>query len=92
VHIVTRRRLPDFAAKPLDAWYRIVKAKRYEGPAAVKADFATASFLSGDRAAFSIGGNKHRLAVTMRYEMGRCFIRSVLTHEEYDRRSKDGTL
>lgn len=73
-------------------WCRLVKAKRYQGPQDVKHDFPTASFLSGDRVVFNIGGNKYRLIVTMRYDLGKCFIRSVLTHSEYDRRTRGGTL
>ena len=98
MHIITRKRLLEFArahpdaAAPLDVWYRLVKAKAYRAPADVKADFSTASFLSGNRVVFNIGGGKYRLTVTMRYDMGRCFIRSVLTHAAYDRQSRADTL
>ena len=98
MHVITRKRLTEFAdshpdaAGPLDAWYRLVKAKPYQTPAEVKADFAAASFLSGSRVVFNIGGGKYRLATTMRYDMGKCFIRAVLTHAEYDRRNAAGTL
>lgn len=77
---------------PLDAWYRIVKTKDYASSAEVKTDFATASFLSMERVVFNIGGDRYRLTVSMRYDMGKCFIRSVMTHAEYDRQSRDGTL
>lgn len=30
--------------------------------------------------------------MTMRYDMQRVYIRHVMTHKEYDRRTKDGTL
>ncbi len=39
-----------------------------------------------------IGGNKYRLVVDMRYDLGRIYIRHVLTHEEYNRRMKDENL
>ncbi len=98
MHIITRRRLLDFAkrwpdaAVPLDIWYRTMKAKRYATPAEVKAEFGTASFLSNNRIVFNVGANKYRLVVTMRYDMGRCFIRHVLTHREYDERSNPDRL
>lgn len=44
------------------------------------------------RTVFDIGGNKYRLVVDMRYDLGRIYIRHLLTHEEYDRRTRDGSL
>jgi mRNA interferase HigB len=41
---------------------------------------------------FNIGGNKYRLGVDIRYDLGRIYIRHVLTHEEYMRRIQDGSL
>lgn len=51
-----------------------------------------ASFLGARRTVFNIAGNKYRLVVDMRYDIGRVYVRGVLTHAEYDRRSIDGTL
>jgi len=41
---------------------------------------------------FNIGGNKYRLIVDMRNDLGRIYIRHVLTHEEYTRRTQGGSL
>jgi mRNA interferase HigB len=41
---------------------------------------------------FNIGGNKYRLIVDMRYDLGRVYIRSVLTHEEYTGQTRAGSL
>jgi mRNA interferase HigB len=93
-----RRRLREFwekhadAERPLETWYAVVKEKSYKTPHDVKEDFASASFLGGSRTVFDVGGNKYRLVVDMRYDLGRVYIREVLTHEEYDRRSREGTL
>jgi mRNA interferase HigB len=99
MHIISRKRLKEFtnghpdAATPLDAWYRIVKAKQYRSPHDLKSDFSSASFLGDGRTVFNIGGNKYRLVVSVRYSgRGTVFVRHILTHEEYDRRSADGTL
>ncbi|MFN7920239.1 MAG: type II toxin-antitoxin system HigB family toxin [Bryobacteraceae bacterium] len=35
---------------------------------------------------FNIGGNKYRLAVFIKYQPGRVYIRHVMTHQEYERR------
>lgn len=90
MHIITRAALVEFAgrypdaADPLDVWYRIVKAAAWRTPADVKAQFGNASFLSDERVVFNIAGNKYRLVVSMRYQRGKCYIRHVLTHREYD--------
>lgn len=98
MRIISRRALREFgqthadARGPLDAWYRIVKGREYGSPHELRQDFPSASFLGGRRTIFNIGGDKYRLVVDMRYDLGRVYVREVLTHEEYDRRSIDGTL
>lgn len=98
MRIISRKPLREFATKhqdaaePLDAWYRIIKGRAYSSPHELREDFPTASFLGARRTVFNIGGNKYRLVVDMRYDLGRVYVRHVLTHEEYDRRSIDGTL
>ena len=98
MRIITESRLTAFwrehpdAETPLKAWRRMMRSKTYETPHEVKADFSTADFLKNGTTVFDIGGNKYRLVVTMRYGMERVYIRHVMTHEEYDRRTKDGTL
>jgi mRNA interferase HigB len=76
----------------LNTWYVVVKTRDYKNPHEVRKDFPTASFLGKYRTVFNIGGNKYRLVVDMRYDLRRVYIREVLTHEEYDGRTRDGTL
>ena len=98
LRIISRRPLREFATKhadasePLDAWYRIITGRDYSSPHELREDFPTASFLGARRTVFNIGGNKYRLVVDMRYDLGRVYVRHVLTHEEYDHRSIEGTL
>lgn len=98
MRIISRRRLREFweehadAEGPLQTWYAIMKAGTYESPHQVRKDFGTASFLGGARTVFNIGGNKHRLLIDMRYDLGRVYIREVLTNDEYERRTREGTL
>ncbi len=98
MRIISRKALRDFGEKhadaqgPVDAWYRIVKGRDYPSPHELRKDFPTASFLGAYRTVFNIGGNKYRLVVDMRYDLGRVYIRDVLTHAEYDRKSIEGTL
>ena len=98
MHVITRKRLEEFwqtysdAERPLKAWLAIVQLKHYSGPHEVRQDFVSASFLGRWRTVFNIGGNKYRLVVDMRYDLGRIYVRSVLTHEEYTRRTREGSL
>jgi mRNA interferase HigB len=69
-----------------------VKGRDYQSPHDLRADFPTASFLGARRTVFNIGGNKYRLVVDMRYDLGRAYVRAVLTYDEYARKSIDGTL
>ena len=98
MHVITRKRLNGFAAEhrdsegPLAAWFHLVRRKRYAHASEVRADFRAASFLGRWRTVFNIGGNKYRLVVDIRYDLGRIYIRQVLTHAEYTRLSRAGGL
>jgi mRNA interferase HigB len=98
VRVIARRPLKEFgdnnedAKGPLDAWYRILRGREYKTPHELRKDFPSASFLGARRTVFNIGGNKYRLVVEMRYDLGCVYVREVLTHEEYDQRTKEGTL
>lgn len=96
--MITRRRLLDFArlhpraAQPLDDWYRVMKHSEFANPAELKAAFGSADLLGRNVAVFNIGGNKYRISASVRYAAGRIYVRHVMTHDEYDRRSAAGTL
>jgi len=96
--IITERRLRDFwtehpdAETPLKAWRRLIRDRHYRTPHEVRLDFSAVDFLKERVTVFDIGGNKYRLVVTMRYDLQIVFIRHVLTHDEYDRMSGEGTL
>lgn len=98
MHIITRTRLTEFAQKhvaatiPLREWARIMRRKQYASHLQVRKDFPTVDFIGPRKAVFNIGGNKYRLVVDMRYELGRIYVRHVVTHAEYDRLMKRGLL
>jgi mRNA interferase HigB len=98
VRIITESRLTAFwtehppAEIPLKAWRALMRLARYESPHQVKADFPATDFLGSRVTVFDIGGNRYRLVVTMRYDLQRVYIRHVLTHAEYDRRTRAGDL
>lgn len=91
MHIITRGRLTEFGRRHADAaqslrdWARIIRRKRYKGHLEVRRDFTTVDFVGTTKAVFNICGNRYRLVVDMRYDLGRVYIRHVVTHQEYDR-------
>lgn len=98
MHVISERRLRDFwtrypdAEKPLRVWHRAMEAAAFDSPAPVKQQYPSVSFLANDVTIFNIGGNKYRLSVNIRYRARRIYIRHVMTHEEYDERTAEGTL
>lgn len=90
VHVITRRRLREFAARhraaagPLESWYAIVSKTDFASFADIRRAFATADKV-GKFTVFDIGGNKYRLIAAIHYNRGKVYIRHVLTHAEYDR-------
>ena len=98
VRVISRKPLREFAKEhadarvPLDTWFSIMKGKVYANPHEVRQDFPSASFIGDHRTVFNVGGNKYRLVVDMRYDLGRIYVREVLTHEDYDRKTREGAL
>jgi mRNA interferase HigB len=80
------------AKMPLGAWLTLMKRGRYDTPAALKDDFASASFLGGTCTVFNIGGNSYRLVADVLFRTKRVYIKHVLTHAHYTRLSEAGKL
>lgn len=98
MHVISPKKLREFwakytdAKKPLRVWLAMMEAARYTSSHDMRRYFPSADFLGRWRTVFNIRGNHYRLVVDMRYDLGRVYVRHVLTHEEYDRRTRDGTL
>jgi mRNA interferase HigB len=98
MRIITRTRLTDFGRKhpdadgPLREWVRVLRRKDYGAHLEVRKDFPMVDFIGPRKAVFNIGGNKYRLVVDMRYDLGRAYIRHIVTHAEYDRLMKRRAL
>lgn len=88
MHVITRKRLNEFAAKHLDTpnalanWYRLMKRNDFGSIDDVRAIFSTADKV-GKLTVFNIGGNKVRLIAAVHYNRRKIYIRAVLTHKEY---------
>ena len=98
MHVISPKKVREFWAEhpdaetPLRVWLATVSRKSYADPHQVRADFPAADFLGGYKTVFDIGGNKYRLVVDMRYDLGRIYVRHVLTHADYDKRTRGGAL
>ena len=90
MHIITRKRLLEFAKKhpdcstALESWYRIVKRTDFNSFNELRQIFPSADNV-GNLTVFNIGGNKVRLIAAIHYNTHRIYIRHVLSHKEYDR-------
>src|SRR5215217_4246805 len=97
MHVIAEKPLKAFARQHPDAaaalavWFKMMEKGTFRSPADVRATWPQASFLPNDVVVFNVG-HRARLSVSMRYQFGRVFVRRVMTHEEYNRRSRDGTL
>ena len=90
MHIISRKRLNDFAAMHPDAksalahWYQAVKKQKFESFVELRQVFPQADQV-GKLTVFNIGGNKVRLIAAVHYNSKKLYIRSILTHEEYNK-------
>jgi mRNA interferase HigB len=89
MHVISRKRLNEFVARHPDSrpsitnWYRIVKQETFASFADLKLSFPSADRV-GKFTVFNISGNKFRLIAAIHYNRRKIYVRSVLTHSEYD--------
>lgn len=89
MHVITRKRLRDFAARhrqaaePLKVWFAIMSKTDLSSFAELKRSFGSVDKV-GTFTVFDLGGNKFRLIATIHYNRKEVYIRHVLTHAEYD--------
>lgn len=90
MHIITRKRLNEFAEKHPDAkpalqhWYRLMKSGRFRSFVELGVTFPSADQV-GKLTVFNIGVGKARLIAAIHYNRQKVYIRAVLTHDEYDK-------
>ncbi len=61
------------------------KRRAWKDPPELKAQFRSASIVSGERVVFNIKGNDYRLVVAINYHYQILLIIWLGTHKEYDR-------
>lgn len=89
MHIITRKRLNEFAGKypetktALVHWYQLVKQNDFISFSELRLIFPNADQVD-KLTVFNVGGNKVRLVAAVHYNRKKVYIRAVLTHAEYD--------
>lgn len=94
MHVISRRKLMEFAQRhpdalgALDAWYRMAARARWRSIRELRDVQPAADGVmvgSGNTVTvFNIGGNKYRLLAAIYYNRGRLFVLDILTHKDYD--------
>ena len=90
MHVISRKRLLEAAARhpdllePLDSWYRVVKRAHWSSLEEVRLSFPKTDRV-GKHTVFNIKGNAFRLIAEINYAGQRVYLRSVLTHAQYDK-------
>ena len=90
MHVITRKRLNDFAARHpscragLAQWFKEIRRGIFPDIQSVRAVFPHADKV-GKFTVFNVGGNKVRIIAAIHYNRGKVYIRQVLTHSEYDK-------
>ena len=90
VRVISRRAIRNFAARypdswePLSHWANATETADWRNPSDVRQTFNTADFV-GDLTVFDVGGNKYRVIAFVHYRRRAIYIKSVLTHREYDK-------
>jgi len=72
------------AMAPLQEWWKSVKGQTWNNSADVKNTYHSADIYR-DCFIFNIGGNNFRLIAKIDFKTQRLFVRSIMTHKEYDK-------
>ena len=92
MRIVGRDKLDEFCRDYADSrkwisnWIADTNSASWRSPQDIKAQYATASFLAGNRVIFNVKGNRYRMEVFVAYNTGVVVIQWMGTHAEYTKR------
>lgn len=90
MRVISRKILRDFCDRHADScdalfgWYRVASKASWQNLVEVQAVYPSAEAV-GNLTVFNIRGNRYRLVVDLVYASQRIYIKSVLTHAEYDK-------
>jgi len=92
VQVISQKALRSFweehphSRTPLLRWYKVMRHTRFDSFASILGPFPSADKVD-DWVVFNIGGNKYRLLTSIHFNRSKVYVRHVLTHQDYDRRS-----
>ena len=95
MRIISYKAIRDFAKQhadarvPLDVWYEIAAAGRWQSIADVRRSFPhadAAKVASGNTVTvFNVADNKYRLVTAVKYRWGMVYLLRIMTHAEYSK-------
>jgi len=95
MHIITRKRLIDYAAKhpnaaaSITSWHIATKAAKWQSLVEVRKQYPHADLANvasnNTVTIFNIAGNHHRLITSIHYNTGIIYILNILTHAQYSK-------
>jgi mRNA interferase HigB len=89
MHVISRKRLNEFAEEYPDTrtslahWLGLMRRGTFSNFIELRESFPSADQV-GKLTVFNIGGNKVRLVAAIHYNRQKVYVRSALTHAEYD--------
>jgi mRNA interferase HigB len=69
---------------PLERWYRLTKASRWESTNEIQSAAPKAKVLNGKRVRFEVAGGNYHLVVAFDFRRQIAFVKFIGTHAEYD--------
>ena len=90
MRLISNKALRDFAKThpaaliPLQGWRRIIERGRFRNFAELKLAFRSVDKVRG-YFVFNVAGNHYRLVAAIHFNTQILYVRSVLTHAEYDK-------
>jgi mRNA interferase HigB len=103
MHVISESTLDQFverhpaAEAAIATWLTLVKPQHFRKQQEVQALLPATDFLPSGVVIFNLGGNNYRISANIKYvtaahRVGRIYIRRVMTHAEYTKRTRDDTL
>jgi mRNA interferase HigB len=91
MRLISNKSLRDFAdihppaQAPLQGWRRVIEQGTFQNFGELRRTFNSVDKV-GDMFVFNIAGNNYRLIAAIHFNTQILYVRSVMTHAEYDKR------
>ena len=80
------------ALVPLKVWCKLIQCSCADASDVKRLFGRNVDFLPDGVVIFDVGGNKYPISANIRYRLDCLFMRDVMTHAEYDRRTRNDSL